>query len=175
MRRAREGDRAAFEEIVRVHAERVYRVTASILGPGEAEDATQEVFLNVLSGFSGFQGRSRLSTWIYRVATNAALRRLERRKRGSDVEMGPLLREPPDPLDQASAGEERERLRLALERLPPDQRAVVVLRAMEGLPFEEVARILAIPVPTAQSRMARAKEKLLVLLAGSLEPPGAPS
>ncbi len=89
--------------------------------------------------------------------------------------MGPLLREPPDPLDQASAGEERERLRLALERLPPDQRAVVVLRAMEGLPFEEVARILAIPVPTAQSRMARAKEKLLVLLAGSLEPPGAPS
>jgi RNA polymerase sigma-70 factor (ECF subfamily) len=159
---------------VHAHADRVYRVVASVLGPVEAEDATQEVFLNILSGFGGFEGRSRLSTWIYRVATNVALRRIERRRRSV---LEPLEEKEPvlaggDPEAEASSEEQRERLRAALERLPAEQRSVVVLRAMEGLPFEEVARILGIPVPTAQSRMARAKERLLLLLRGTLEPHG---
>jgi RNA polymerase sigma-70 factor (ECF subfamily) len=172
VRRARAGERAAFDRIIRLHSERVFRIVAALVGPEDAEDASQEAFLNVFAHFGAFRGDSELATWIYRIATNVALRRLERRKRLAPSRLvgGVLSEASTGPLPVASSTEEREILRAALDRLPEEQRAVVVLRGIEELPFEDVARILAIPKPTAQSRMARAKERLRVLLAPLLEP-----
>ncbi|HZU97243.1 MAG TPA: sigma-70 family RNA polymerase sigma factor [Planctomycetota bacterium] len=157
--------------MVRLHSDRVYRVVATLVGTDDAEDTSQEVFLNVFAHFGSFRGDSELATWIYRIATNVSLRRLERRKRSAARRLGRdgLPEASEGPVGVATQGEERELLRAALERLPEEQRAVVVLRGIEELSFEEVARILAIPKPTAQSRMARAKEKLRALLGPLLE------
>jgi RNA polymerase sigma-70 factor (ECF subfamily) len=164
--RARQGDPSALEEIVRGHASSVYRIVAGHLGQDEAEDATQEAFVHVQRGLATFEGRARLSTWIHRVATNVALKRLRTRRRKPAPEA--LVAEPlaggAGPDAASAAREERAALLAALDHLPEPQRAVVVLRAIEGLSFEEVARTLGIPVPTAESRMARAREKLRVLL-----------
>ncbi len=160
-----------FEEIVSQHADAVYRIAASHLGASEAEDASQEVFLQVHRDLDRFRGEAALKTWIYRVATNVSLKRIRRRKRRPFLErMG--VREPASPLPgpDAEVGREEKRaaLRGALERLPETQRAVVVLR-MQGVPFAEIARTLGIRQPTAESRMARAKDRLRELLVGWME------
>jgi RNA polymerase sigma-70 factor (ECF subfamily) len=166
------GDALAFEGIVRLHADAVYRIVAGHLGPSEAEDAAQEVFVRIHQGLRGFQGDSRLATWIYRVATNVALTRAQRRR--GRPRLLPLegsaepVETAPGPADTLEAAERVEAVRRAVERLPADQRAVVVLRGFEGLPFDEVARILKIQRPTAESRMARAKERLKTLLTSLL-------
>jgi RNA polymerase sigma-70 factor (ECF subfamily) len=160
-----------FDAIVSQHADAVYRITARHLGAGEAEDATQEVFLLVHRDLHRFRGQSALRTWIYRIATNVSLKRIRRRGRRPFLErLG--VREPaadvPAPDAEAGREEKRAALRAALERLPEAQRAVVVLR-MQGVPFAEVARTLGIRQPTAESRMARAKAKLRDLLAEWME------
>lgn len=169
-RRAAAGNEAAVAQLVKTHKDAVYRIVAAYLGRGEAEDATQEVFVLICSGLAKFEGRSQLRTWIYRIATNVALKRLRTRRRkpppaslAPGVEPSAAEPGPPAGLEQR---ELREKFREALGQLSDDHRAVVVLRGIEGLPFEEVSRILEIPVPTAQSRMARAKDHLRELLSG---------
>ncbi|MBI3724073.1 sigma-70 family RNA polymerase sigma factor [bacterium] len=172
--RARSGEAAAFEEIVRVHSDAVFRVVAGHLGSSEAEDASQEVFLQVHRGLRAFEGRSLLSTWIFRIATNVALKRLRRKRRrpsSRSIEEGEAVAaDGPAPEAGLDSSELRAVLLRALDRLPEEQRAVVVLRGIEGLPFEEVARVLGIVRPTAESRMARAKEKLRSLLRPWISP-----
>jgi RNA polymerase sigma-70 factor (ECF subfamily) len=165
--RARAGDRSALQEIVQLHAGLVYTVVASHLGSDEAEDATQEVFILVQRGLRSFEERSQLGTWIYRIATNVALQRLRRRRRrppSAGLDGRDVACPRPGPLTAASAQEEREAFVHALDALPLEQRAVVVLRGIAGLSFDEIAATLGIPTPTAQSRMARAREKLRTLL-----------
>src|SRR5579883_1803416 len=79
--RARAGERVALEEIVRLHAGTVYRIVAGYVPRDEAEDATQEVFVRIQQGLPAFEGRSRLATWIHRIATNVGLRRIRTRRR----------------------------------------------------------------------------------------------
>lgn len=171
--RARRGDRAAQEAIVRRHGSAAYSIVCAHLGAGEADDATQEVFLQVHRGLANFEERSSIATWIHRIATNVALNRLRRRRRKPTP---PTLDEEattspdPGPLALAAESEARRAFELALATLPEEQRAVVVLRGVEGLAYEEVSRVLEIPIPTAQSRMSRAREKLRTLLARFLEP-----
>jgi RNA polymerase sigma-70 factor (ECF subfamily) len=157
------GDGAAFEGLVALHGATVYRVVARHVGRGEAEDAAQETFLQIHKSLRGFQGRSSLSTWIYRVATTVALKRAARaRRRVAALRL--VSREPPPVAAaadvEAVATEERESVRRTLELLPVEQRAVVALRAVDGLSFKEIARVLGIPRPTAESRMFRGREAL---------------
>lgn len=178
MARARAGEAAALEEIVRHHAPRVFRVVAGHLGRAEAEDATQEVFLLVSQGIRRFEGRSQLSTWIHRIATNVALKRHRRRRRKpppDSLDAAAVASAGPGPLVEASGRELEAELRRALDALPEDQRAVVVLRGVEGLSFAEVAAALGIPEPTAHSRMSRARECLRRFLRPFLEPLAASS
>jgi RNA polymerase sigma-70 factor (ECF subfamily) len=159
-------DHSAFERIVEEHAPAVYRIVAGHLGSGEAEDAAQEVFTRVYLGLPGFKGESAVATWIFRIATNVALTRAKRRKKRPRA--GTLDDEPAEPRggpeDDLATRERREAVRRAVEQLPEDQRAVVVLRSFQGLSFDEVAQVLGILRPTAESRMARAKERLKGLL-----------
>lgn len=172
--RARAGDPAAFEAIVQQFGARAYRIVAAALGPTEAEDAAQEVFVQVHRGLPRFEGRAALGTWIHRIAVNVALKRLRRRKRKPTpalLEDDAAASRRPGPQARAEAEELRVAFREALAALPDEQRAVVVLRGVEGLSFDEVARALEIPVPTAQSRMSRARERLRGLLSRFLEGP----
>ncbi len=154
-------------EIVRVHSPAVWRIVHAHVGSSEAEDATQEVFLRVQQGIGAFEGESLLSTWIYRIATNVALNRLRRwrrKPRPDSLDGVDLSSSKADPVELACEREARRAFEAALATLAEDQRAVVVLRGVEGLSFEEIARALGIPKPTAESRMARARDRLRQLL-----------
>ncbi len=166
MERARGGDPRAFEEIVRSHADATYRIAAAMIGASHAEDVVQETFLRVHRGLPRFRGESRLRTWIYRIATNVSLTRRGRMAARPAEPLGDAdpVSTAPGP-DAESVTEERKALlRRALDQLPEHQRAVVILRVIEGLSFEETARILGIRRPTAESRMARAKDRLRQIL-----------
>lgn len=164
----RRGDPAAFEALVRAQSDAVFRIVAGLVGRDDAEDVAQEVFVAVHQSLPRFRGRSKLSTWVYRIATNVALKRLRSRHRRSKREQLLADHDPAGEGDQPSAGieadEQRAALQRALDALPEHQRAVVVLRGQEGLPYEEVARVLGIRRATAESRMARAKVRLRELL-----------
>jgi RNA polymerase sigma-70 factor (ECF subfamily) len=166
---ARAGDRAAFERIVARHAGAVFRIAAGILGPDEAEDAAQEAFVRIHQGLARFGGEASLATWIYRIATNVALTRARRRRR---LRIFRRLSGAPEaatqdlgPAENAIVDERQAAVRRAIAALPEKERAVVILRGIEGLSFDEVARALGIKRPTAESRMARAKERLREALA----------
>jgi len=172
---ARAGDAKAFEALVGRHADAVWRVLAGHLGPdaAEVEDAAQEVFVRMHQGLRGFAGDSRLSTWVFRIATNVALTRAKRvrvrRGRTAPIEAaGEPAARGPSPDERAAGEERRDAVRRAIEALPEKERAVAVLRGLEEMPFEEIARVLGIQRPTAESRMARAKERLRSLLKGWL-------
>jgi len=165
--RAASGDAAAFRELVLKHADAVHRVVLGHVGPDEAEDAAQEVFLRMHRGLKGFEGRSRVTTWLYRIATNVGLKR-RRRRRWSFVRSEQALArqrdDRPGPEAVMADREQRDRVARAVAALPEDLRSVVILRGFEGLPWEEIARILDVGVSTAEARMARAKDQLRVLL-----------
>ena len=163
---ARAGDPEAFAWLVQQHADATYRVVAGIVGDSDAEDVLQEVFLRVHRNLSKFRGEARFRTWLHRIAVNVALKRRDRLKRRSTVPFdGPEpVADHPEPTERLAAREAQEALWRAMDQLPDHQRAVVVLRGIEGLSFAEVAETLGIRKPTAESRMARAKARLKELL-----------
>jgi RNA polymerase sigma-70 factor (ECF subfamily) len=162
------GDPSAFEEIVRKYQNRIYNLCRYMLqGPGDAQDAAQDVFLKAYRALKDFRPDSSIYTWIYRIAVTTCLdyRRKSRRE---------LFRSEPLTEDLASAEhsphqlyESRkitESVQLALQKLPEKLRAAIVLREMEGLSYEEIAEVLHTSVGTVKSRIWRAREQLRHLL-----------
>lgn len=147
---------------------RVLRYLTRLVGEGEAEDLTQSVMLKVSEGLPGFRGDSRLSTWIYRIATNAALDSLRHKaiQPPSETEFESDERDvPPDALTpsvEAAAirQEMNECIREFIERLPENYRTVIVLSELEGFKNSEIAAILGISLDTVKIRLHRAREKL---------------
>ncbi len=171
--RWRAGDRTAFESLVRRHEARVFRLLVRMLGSREeAEDVAQETFLNLHRSGHRFRGESRFSTFVYRVAANAALNR--RRSLGRhQAREGALAREahalperPADPEAAAVSGELRAELELALRELAPALRLPVLLCDVEGLGYPEIARILELPEGTVKSRIHRGRRWLRERLGG---------
>jgi RNA polymerase sigma-70 factor (ECF subfamily) len=156
---AKAGDRVALERLLHAHADRIHAVCRRIVGdPDDALDATQEAMIAVARGITRFDGSARISTWIYRVATNAALDELRRRKRR------PLPAEAeitPDPLgDGTGAVDARLDVDAALASLPEDFRVAVVLRDLCDLDYGEIAEALNVPIGTVRSRIARGRAAL---------------
>jgi RNA polymerase sigma-70 factor (ECF subfamily) len=160
---AQAGDRLAFEELVRIHADRLYGVVLRLCaGRHEAEEVTQEAFLRAWRAIGRFDGRSQLFTWLYRIGVNEAKRRARaggRRLRTVPLEEAPG--EPPDLSDAPEPRAERSDLRATLERsvrgLPLDYRAPLVLRDIEGLSTAQAAEILEISEAALKSRLHRAR------------------
>lgn len=165
LRSARAGDAAALEEILRRHHRMIHAVCARIVvDRGGAEDATQEALLAVTRGLRRFDGRSSLGTWIYRIATNAALdevRRVGRRPRPTLVAADGDSRVTSGPEDAVTVGDEVGR---ALQTLDPEIRATMVLRHLAGLDYAEIAQTLGVPVGTVRSRLSRGRDALRSLL-----------
>ena len=170
--RAKSGDRAAANELLRRHYDRIYAICRRIAGnDADAADATQEALMAIVRGLDRFDGKAKFSTWSYRVATNACLDELRRRKR----------RPTPTDMDEhadwstqtadVEAGEfddrmvERDAMSLALAELPDDFREPVVLRDVGGLDYAEISQQLGIPPGTVRSRIARGRAKLAEILA----------
>jgi RNA polymerase sigma-70 factor (ECF subfamily) len=164
------GDDQAFEDLVRRHQRRVFRLLLRMLGSREeAEDVTQEAFLSLHRHGHRFRREARFSTFVYRVAANAALNRRRTLGRNRNrinafkiqqdagFELPPTPRNPED----AAAGSETQALvQEALLDLPQDLRVAVVLYDIEGQSYQEVAEVLGIPEGTVKSRIHRARRAL---------------
>ena len=174
--RAARGDADAFARLVREHSGLVYRVALRILGPGEAQDASQEVWIRVWRSIGNFRGESAFSTWLYKITVNTCLSSLRKEQTTRLRELGgefPQLTVQPGGEDDPEAvvldGERRDEIFRALERVRADHRAALVLRHMEGLSYAEVASILDVPDGTAKGWVSRGRAALLVALAQDAE------
>lgn len=166
-------DEDACAELVSEHQRMVYQLSLNLLGDhNEALDLSQEVFLRVFRTIHGFRGQSALRTWIYRIVVNQARNRQRwwrRRYRSQQVSLDDHIRDHGElPERENGASPDRmlnqkrlaERIRVALDRLPFDQRTALVLREIDGLSYEEIGYSLGIAVGTVKSRLARARETL---------------
>jgi RNA polymerase sigma-70 factor (ECF subfamily) len=142
--------------------------------PNDASDACQEAMMAIVRGLPAFDGRSAFSTWAYRVTTNACLDELRRRRRRPEPGLPEGAAEPASPLDDAEGAATRVDLDTALQSLPADYRAAVVLRDVSGLSYDEIAEALLIPPGTVRSRIARGRAALIPLLAPGRNPGGRP-
>jgi RNA polymerase sigma-70 factor, ECF subfamily len=171
---ARGGDRSALDSLLREQHDRVYALCRRMMGnDADALDACQEALIAIVRGLARFDGRSAFATWVYRVATNACLDELRRRRRRP--ELG---------LDAASIGvatsdtqqavADRFEIDEALATLPADYRAAVVLRDLCDLSYAEIADVLDIPAGTVRSRIARGRTALAPVLAPDAGNPAPP-
>ncbi|HXY93160.1 MAG TPA: sigma-70 family RNA polymerase sigma factor [Acidimicrobiia bacterium] len=170
--RAARGDRRALEMLLDRHADRVHALCRRVVAhPDDALDATQEALIAIARGITRFDGRAAFTTWLYRVATNAALDELRRRKRRPDpVDVTTVERAAPGPPVDVEVGD-RVDIDAALRSLPTDFRVAVVLRDLCDLDYAVIAEVLGIPPGTVRSRIARGR----AALADSLGNPEAPS
>jgi len=156
--------------LLRSHHDRLYAVCRRLTGnDADAADATQETLLAVVRGLRNFDGRSRFTTWSYRIAVNASLDELRRRRRRPEPGLEEYEQEPAGHRATDASGTSDLRLDVdaALRRLAPEFRAAVVLRDLCGLDYAEIAEVLDIPPGTVRSRIARGRANLVPLLAGN--------
>ncbi len=165
------GELSAFEALVERYRDLVYRVAATIVGREEAEDVTQDALLRAFHRLHGFRGEASFRTWLLRIVHNTALNALARKH---PEPLGDTL--PDDltdpawtvrersPADQLEVGELRERLALKLSSLRPAHRAVLVLRDLEGLSYEEIAQVTDAPLGSVKGRLYRARQELVEVL-----------
>ena len=173
----RAGDRAEFARFVEAYSGVIYRLALKILGnPQDAEDVLQETFIKAFRHIAGFDGRSKLSTWLYRIGTNEALMILRRRK------INPLSIDEPDegaqeeqepleildwcclPEGEMMSSEARKHLDSAIDQLPQSLRVVFLLREIEGLSTLETAEVLNLSEMAVKTRLSRARLRLRELL-----------
>jgi RNA polymerase sigma-70 factor (ECF subfamily) len=171
VQRARDGDMAAFEQLVMRHADALYAVLRRFgLDDGEAQEVAQETFLRAWRSLPRFEGRSRFFTWLYRIGFNEAQRRLAKRPAAGAVvsteerPLDDLADEGPGPAETLEIDELRAALAAGLRELPPDLRAPVVLRDVEGLSTSESASVLDLGEAAFKSRLHRGRMALRALL-----------
>jgi RNA polymerase sigma-70 factor, ECF subfamily len=172
---ARGGDRGALDTLLRNHYDRVHAVCRRVLGSSrDADDAAQETMIKVVRSLPSFDGRSSVSTWMYRIATNTALDELRRQRRR------PVLHvvgddERPEEVDEHAAARveavvDRGAIDEAVASLPEEFRVAVVLRDVGDLDYAEIAEVLGVPIGTVKSRIARGRGMLADRL-GNQDPP----
>lgn len=163
------GRREAFDVIVQRHRRHVYQLCYRFVGNHEdASDLSQDVFVRAFRGLRQFKGQSSLSTWLYRVGVNACLNRLATKR----PETEPLEFDTTqhvdtrvaDPLDVVLRGERAAAVRVAINRLPPKQRATLMLRVYQELTHEEIARVLGSSVGAVKANFFHALGNLKRLL-----------
>ncbi|MFM8793561.1 MAG: RNA polymerase sigma factor [Acidimicrobiales bacterium] len=162
--RARKGDRAATDRLLRLHYDTVHAVCRRIvIDRHAAEDATQAAMIAVVRALPGFDGRAKFTTWLYRIATNAAIDEVRR------------IRRRPVPVDHttvsvAQSGDrtewvtERLAFETALGSVTEEYRPALVLRHVAELDYAEIAEVLGLPVGTVRSRLARGRSQLMEAL-----------
>lgn len=181
VKKAQKGDREAFGKLVSQYYEMVYVVSYGVVRNREqARDTAQDVFLKVFRDIRKFEGKSKFKTWLYRVATNAAIDLTRKRRPQQSLDAtdasaedgeAPVIipDEAPSPRDEASRRDLRRLLDEAIEKLPPEHRAVLVLREWKEMSYEEIAETLEIQIGTVMSRLHYARKKLAEILGHDFE------
>jgi RNA polymerase sigma-70 factor (ECF subfamily) len=177
--RMQAGDGDAFEACVRTHCGRMLAVARRILSNEEdARDALQDAFMTAFKQIAGFEGRSRLGTWLHRILVNAALMKLRKRQSHPERPIEDLLPhfgdgehqiDPPAPWKATTEAalqqkESRELVTRSIDQLPETYRTVLVLRDIEGLDTEETAHLLGTSAGVVKTRLHRARQALRTLL-----------
>jgi len=171
--RFKNGDEAAFEELIINYQDRIYNLCLYMLGNRhDAEDAAQDTFLKAYRSLNDFKPKASLYTWLYRIAVNTCID--HKRKpffesifRRSDTGTEMVIDYPsvlPSPEKVYESKQIQYALQKALIKLSPKLRAVIVLKEMEGLSYEEIADTLDVSIGTVKSRISRAREELRTLL-----------
>lgn len=170
--RSKEGDLAAFEELVRMYQKQIYNLGYRMMGNEEdASDITQEAFLKAYKSIKKFNAKSSFGTWIYRIAVNVCIDELRKRKKTKlypivhnddlDEKGHKLVVDTNDlPEERMEKRETRKKVRQAINRLPEDHRAVIVLRDIQERSYQEIADILGLNIGTVKSRINRARSSL---------------
>ena len=161
---AQRGERQAVEQLLRRHYDRIYAVCRRITGnDADAADAAQESMIAIVRAIGRFDGRASFGTWAYRIATNASLDELRRRRRRPVTGLPAPDDVAPDPTGEArlDAVTERDALDAALARLPEEFRVAVVLRDVGDLDYAEIAEVLDVPAGTVRSRISRGRAILV--------------
>lgn len=172
----RASEPAAYRRLVELNSANVYNVALKLLGDEqEAEDVLQETFLSVFEAIQRFEGRSKLSTWLYRIAYNASLMRLRKRKRMTAFSLDQPLGEGDEgnghvsrhlvdwsavPDEKLLTAEARQEMDRAIANLPETLRSTFILRDIQGLSGAETAEILGITVQAVKNRLHRARLRL---------------
>jgi RNA polymerase sigma-70 factor (ECF subfamily) len=152
------GDRQALATLLDRHADRVHAICRRIVThPEDALDATQEALIGLARGIASFDGRAAFTTWLYRIATNAALDELRRRSRRPIPHDAPAHMSTPS---REGAVDARLDVDRALAEVPTEFRTAVVLRDLADLDYREIAAVLEVPVGTVKSRIARGRRAL---------------
>ena len=162
------GDQTAFGELFTRHKDRLWAVSLRTTGnPEDAADALQDALISAYRRADSFRGDAQVSTWLHRVVVNAALDRLRRNKvRLANPITDDMDFESPEPgpSEVAVSASVRDTVLAALDQLPPDQKAALVLVDMEGFSMQEAAAILDAPQGTIKSRCSRGRVKLAQIL-----------
>ncbi|MDB6165132.1 MAG: sigE 2 [Lacunisphaera sp.] len=172
LQRAQAGDQDSFGQLMRAHYEPVFRLVYAIIrNEHDARDVCQEVWLTVWKQLPGFRGEAKFTTWLHPIATRRAVDHLRKRRRWYDrfipfttddatVESAPEPVTTADARDEAEQGERSAQLRRVLDTLPPKLRAVLALREVQGLSYDEIARATGVPAGTVMSRLYHARRLL---------------
>lgn len=167
VRRVRSGDRHAYDRLVTTHRAVVFRVAARIVGADEADDVTQDSFVRAYYRLDQYHGDGPFRSWILQITRSVALNSLRKRRPDPTDEIPEVsddsttARRPWSTLEQK---EQRERLEAKVLTLDPRHRAVLVLRDIEGLSYEEVATITETPIGSVKGRLHRARAEMIALL-----------
>lgn len=177
LKRACKGDVQAFEELMQSHESRIYAIALRMMGNREdAQDCAQEAMVRIYRAMGSFKGQSALATWIYRITMNTCLDELRRRKARKVTSLDSLVDTGWSPTDTGDTPEEhglrvekQAALNQAIQSLPDDMRAAIILRDVKGYSYDEIASILDANVGTIKSRISRGREKLREILSKQSE------
>ncbi len=167
VRLCQNGDMAAFEQLFYRHQDRVYNVAYKMMAHQEdALDLTQEIFLKAYQKMGKFKFRSAFSTWLYRLAVNMCIDELRKRKSANTVSLKEAVLEADanTPEDDAISGDQERQIWEAINSLKKKERAIIILRDMEGLSYKEIAEVLKCSVGRVKSRLHEARQKLRAIL-----------
>ncbi len=182
LERAKKGDIDAFETLVEDYQKKVYNIALRMIGNShDAEELAQEVFIRVFKSLRNFKEQAQFSTWIYRITTNLCLDELRKRKNrkvvylDQEIDTGEnevkrqLEDEGPTPDVTAEKNEVRELVLDAIQKLPDNHRTMLILRDLNGMSYDDIAKILNSPEGTVKSRINRARQALKNLLKNNKE------
>jgi RNA polymerase sigma-70 factor, ECF subfamily len=150
------GDQSAFERLYRTHVARIHSLTRRMLGTGDADEVTQDIFVRTWQKLGQFRGDSAFATWLHRLAVNVVIER----RRSYAIQRG-RMSDDPDALDAATVAPARADLTVdfehAIERLPPGAREIFVLHDIEGYKHREIAVLLNVAAGTSKRQLHRAR------------------
>ncbi len=169
--RAQNGDRRAFDLLVRKYQYKIVQLVERLVGEADGPDVAQEAFIKAYRALRSFRGQSAFYTWLYRIAINTAKNFLVARKRrpaGQDIDVADAetyghtaqMSDIDTPEALALSEEIREKVTEAIQRLPADLRQAITLRELEGLSYEEIAEAMNCPIGTVRSRIFRARSAI---------------